>query len=90
MAAHHDTMSSPSPRFHEEREAGNSRFTRWALVVGLAIIALQLFAFDRVVEQHARQAQARAADYVTVTLQRHVDDAQVHAAAPSTLLVAGN
>ncbi len=74
----------------EEQGAGDApRLPRWALLGGAAVIAVQLLAFDMVVERHARHAQERASSYVTVTLQQpHRGAEDGDRAQP--LLLAGN
>lgn len=62
--------------------------SRWIVVSGVALIALQLLTLDVVLERHARTAQAQAANYVTVTLQPPVQQAAAADAQP--LLLAGN
>lgn len=68
--------------------AGSPRLPRWALLGGAAVIAVQLLAFDMVVERHARHAQERASNHVTVTLQQPHRGADADRAQP--LLLAGN
>jgi len=61
----------------------------WLMLAGLALIALQLLAFDRLVERHVHDARAQAARYVTVTLQQPAS-AQPAQASGERMLVAGN
>lgn len=62
--------------------------SRWMVVAGMALIALQLLTLQAVLQRHARAAQAQAANYVTVTLQPPVQQAAAAGAQP--LLLAGN
>ncbi|AVP58355.1 hypothetical protein [Pulveribacter suum] len=69
-------------------QASSSGPSRWAVVAGLALIALQLLTLDVVLERHARSAEAQASNYVAVTLQPPVQRTAAVAAQP--LLLAGN
>lgn len=81
--------SSRSPRA-TKMPADDSRAPRWVLLAGLALIALQLLTFDVMVERHARDARAQAAQYVAVTLQQPQLQTLQPAAPNRPLLMAGN
>ncbi len=84
LSSHTSSHAAASPG--PQRGAG-PRPLRWAVLGGVAVIALQLLVFDVVLERHARQAQAQAASYVSVTLGPRGSPAPVPA--PALLLAAG-
>ena len=64
-----DSSSHASSGVPLDQGPSGSRMATWAVLAGVAVIALQLLTFDMVMERHVREAEAQAAKYVTTTLQ---------------------